>query len=278
MKDDDHVDISQIPENAVPVLDHGYVLYVDRMGTDDDICEAARLSYGRGTKKVSNNEKLIKYLYSHDHTSPFEMVEMKFQIRMPIFIMRQWVRHRTANLNEYSGRYSIMPKLYYVPKPHQIKGQHATNKQASGQELDFQTAVNVSTNIHYASEYLFAMYEKLLQIGVSREMARIILPLNTYTEIVWKLDLNNLLKMLRLRDDPHAQPEIQAYAKVISNYVKEFYPMTYNAYMARKQAITLSMDELASLFSGDQTNLSKSQKARLDDIQRDLQQKLGLQI
>jgi thymidylate synthase (FAD) len=273
----DEIDLLEMPEGAVPVLDCGYVLYVDHMGTDDDIVEAARLSYGRGTKKTSTNTNLIKYLYSNRHTSPFEMVELKVQIRMPIFVMRQWVRHRTANLNEYSGRYSIMPRMWYNPAPWDIKRQHPVNHQASGDPLDEDTCFLASKLIWESSNQSFNTYEKLLSLGVSREMARIVLPLNTYTEIVWKMDLNNLLHFLRLRDDSHAQPEIQAFAREIGRLVKQHWPVAYEAYEIGRESVTLSMDELTALITGNRDNLSKSQKAKSEDLQRRLQQKIGLQ-
>lgn len=266
------VDLFTQPADSISVLDHGYVALIDVMGTDDDIAEAARLSYGRGTKKVNKNEGLIRYLYSHQHTSPFEMVEMKFQMRLPIFVMRQWVRHRTANLNEYSGRYSIMPRLFYIPRPWQIKGQHKVNKQASGYSLEEDIAYLANELILKASNQAFDTYDHLLKLGVSREMARIVLPLNTYTEIVWKMDLNNMLKFLWLRDDEHAQPEIQAYAKVIASFVEEKFPMTYKAYMESRQSFTLTKEELIALMTGDRSKLSKSQTARSEDLQRQIQQ------
>lgn len=268
----EEVDLLERPENSVAVLDHGYVSLVDTFGTDDDIAEAARLSYGRGTKKVNKNEGLIRYLYSHHHTSPFEMVEMKFQMRLPIFVMRQWVRHRTANLNEYSGRYSIMPRLWYVPDEADIKGQHSTNKQASDGTLGGDLPAIARQLIDETSEEAFNRYEQLLAMGVSREMARIILPLNMYTEIVWKMDLNNMLKFLWLRDDSHAQPEIQAYARVIADFVAEKFPMTYAAYLQSRESVTLTRDELLALITGDRSKLSRSQAAKSEDLQRHIQQ------
>lgn len=268
----EEVDLLERPENSVAVLDHGYVSLVDTFGTDDDIAEAARLSYGRGTKKVNKNEGLIRYLYSHHHTSPFEMVEMKFQMRLPIFVMRQWVRHRTANLNEYSGRYSVMPKLWYVPELDMIKGQDKTNRQASSGELSQNTRMQTQQLIDSASAQAFTDYETLLDIGVSREMARIILPLNMYTEIVWKMDLNNMLKFLWLRDDSHAQPEIQAYARVIADFVAKKFPMTYAAYLQSRESVTLTRDELLALITGDRSKLSRSQAAKSEDLQRHIQQ------
>lgn len=268
----EEIDLLERPANSVAVLDHGYVSLVDTFGTDDDIAEAARLSYGRGTKKINKNEGLIRYLYSHHHTSPFEMVEMKFQIRLPIFVMRQWIRHRTANLNEYSGRYSIMPRVWYVPQTADIKGQHSTNKQASDGALEFTEATTVQSIIDRISAETFDQYEELLNMGVSREMARIILPLNMYTEIVWKMDLNNMLKFLWLRDDSYAQPEIQAYAKVISDFVAEKFPMTYAAYRQSRESITLTRDELLALITNDSSKLSRSQTAKHENLQQYIQQ------
>ena len=269
---------ADFPEDSIRVLDTGYIKFVDVMGKDEDIAAAARISYGKGTTKAKNDDGLIEYLYSHAHTSPFEMVEMKFQMRLPIFVMRQLVRHRTANLNEYSGRYSEMPDRWYVPSIDQIRRQHATNKQASGEPLTQAEALIARNIINSTSERAFDQYHHLLSMGVSRETARIVLPLNTYTEIVWKMDMNNLLKFLILRDDPHSQWEIQQYAQIISSFVMEYFPATYSAYMKRKQAITLTQDELMALVTGDYSRLRKSQKERVQNLQRDLQQKITAEM
>ncbi|ANJ20831.1 thymidylate synthase [Roseobacter phage RD-1410Ws-07] len=274
----EEVDLLERPDESTPVLDHGYVALVDTMGSDAAIAEAARLSYGRGTRSVRSPEGLINYLYSHHHTSPFEMAEMKFQMRLPIFVMRQWVRHRTANLNEYSGRYSVMPRLWYVPETKDIKHQDTVNKQGSSGEFDFAEATAIQSMIDRASERAFDDYEELLSRGVSREMARIILPLNMYTEIVWKMDLNNMLKFLWLRDDGHAQPEIQAYAQVIAGYVEQAFPMTYAAYKKARQAVTLTYPELYAILTGDRSALSKSETAKSEALQRDLQQWIRAQL
>ena len=268
----EEIDMLERPDESTPVLDHGYVALVDTMGSDEAIAEAARLSYGRGTRSVRSPEGLINYLYRNHHTSPFEMAEMKFQMRLPIFVMRQWVRHRTANLNEYSGRYSVMPKLWYVPETKDIKRQDTVNKQASSGEFDFAEATMIQSMIDCASEQAFETYESLLEYGVSREMARIILPLNMYTEIVWKMDLNNMLKFLWLRDDGHAQPEIQAYAKVIAGFVEEKFPLTYAAYKEARASVTLTYPELLAIITGDRSGLSKSQTKKSENLQRDLQQ------
>lgn len=268
----EEVDMEAMPEGATQVHNLGYVALMDVMGTDDDIAEAARLSYGRGTKKARDNSGLIRYLYSHAHTSPFEMVEMKFQMRLPIFVMRQWVRHRTANLNEYSGRYSVMPRMWYTPQPDDIMIQDTVNKQGSVPGLSRDLQLDASHKIWLASERAFDTYDELLKMGVSREMARIVLPLNTYTEIVWKMDLNNMLKFLWLRDDSHAQPEIQAYARVIAQMVQEKFPMVYTAYKESRESFTLTKHELLALITGDRSALSKSQTKKSEDIQLQLQQ------
>lgn len=265
---------SDLPNGAQKVLDHGYILLVNTMGTDADIAAAARLSYGRGTTKVNKDDGLINYLYKNAHTSPFEMCEMKFQMRLPIFVMRQLVRHRTANLNEYSGRYSEMPELWYIPKIEQICSQHATNKQGSGEPLTQSAAIEIQNMMNIASENAFCTYKALLNRGLARETAREILPLNTYTEVVWKMDLNNLLKFLMLRDDEHAQWEIREYAKHISGMLKSCFPLTYAAYEKKRNSVTLTRDELWFLFTGKGDKLSKSELAKMQKMQLDFQQEM----
>lgn len=266
------VDLYQVPNEASIVHKLGFVKLIKVDGEDHDIVSAARLSYGRGTTPLRDGTGLINYLYAHAHTSPFEMVSMKFQIRMPIFVMRQWVRHRTASLNEYSGRYSEMPELYYVPDAEDIKGQHTSNKQASGEVLTPYGQHTAVSLIQEQSAQAFETYRKLLEMGVSREMARIVLPLNTYTEIVWKMDLHNLLHFLKLRDDSHAQPEIQAYAKVIASKVESFFPITYAAYKEWKNSYRLTESMMQALMNTGEghtdawSKLSRSQKETLKEI------------
>lgn len=266
----EEVDLLVIPEGAKKVLDHGYVALMDVFGSDDDIVEAARLSYGRGTSKKRDNTGLIRYLYSHHHTSPFEMAELKFQMRLPIFVMRQLVRHRTANLNEYSGRYSEMPRLFYVPNVEDIKGQSTINKQGSEGVLPEEQATIMRNEIISMSEAAFDLYQDLLDQKMSREMARIVLPLNTYTEIVWKMDLNNMLKFLWLRDDGHAQPEIRVYAQAIAEAVQMNFPKTYAAYLESRESVTLSKKELYAILTGDRSTLSKSETAKSFALQEEL--------
>ncbi len=250
-KKDEPVDLLTMPEGAINILDHGYIKLVDVNGSDADIAHAARMSYGRGTKQVSNEEGLIRYLYRNAHTSPFEMVGIKVQMRLPIFVMRQLVRQRTFRLNEYSGRYSIMPRLFYCPALAQICGQHQTNKQGSGDPLSRPRAKKARDIFFDTCNAAFDNYEDLLDLGVAREEARIVLPLSTYTETVVQMDLNNLLKFLWLRDDEHAQWEIRQYAQVISQFVKDNFPATYAAYERKRSSVTLTQKQLEVLFSGN---------------------------
>jgi thymidylate synthase (FAD) len=252
------------PEGTTPVLDYGFFKVLEVMGSDKTICESARMSYGRGTKRLNNDEGLINYLVRHHHTSPLEMGEIRMHIRMPIFVMRQWVRHRTANLNEYSGRYSEMVRLFYVPEPDQICLQDKVNKQGSAEPIGEPKVFNARGIIENISNDAFDEYEKLLRMGVSRETARIILPLNTYTEVVWKLDVSNLLKFLWLRDDSHAQWEIRQYALHVAAAVKEHFPLVYAAYERTRASTTLTDRQITALITGDDEGLPKNEIAELD--------------
>ena len=236
-----------MPQGAIKVLDHGFVILRDVMGNDHDIAESARMSYGRGTKKVNSDEGLLRYLLLNHHTSPFEMAEIKVHMRLPIFVMRQWVRHRTANLNEYSGRYSEMPRLFYIPSVEHICSQNTVNKQGSADPLPVDQARAVQATMKAVSNKAFDDYELMLAGGVSRETARIILPLNTYTEIVWKIDLNNLIKLLMLRNDHHAQYEIRAYAQELEKIFEVCFPETYKVYKELRNQITLTQNELMAV-------------------------------
>jgi thymidylate synthase (FAD) len=214
-----------------PVLDHGFVRLVDVMGSDDSIVQAARVSYGKGTKKRHEDKGLIRYLMRHQHTTPFEMVEFKFHVKLPIFVARQWIRHRTANVNEYSGRYSVMEDQFYVPDPEEIRYQSQTNRQGRNEEVvpveiqrEFIDALNQVTGRSYED------YQHFIDAGVARELARINLPLALYTQWYWKIDLHNLLHFLRLRLDVHAQAEFQKYAQVIAGIVEKVCPITWEAF------------------------------------------------
>lgn len=227
---------------AFPVLDHGFVRVVDYMGTDNAIVQAARVSYGAGTKKMREDEGLIRYLLRHRHTTPFEMCEIKFHIKLPIFIARQWIRHRTANVNEYSGRYSVMDKEFYVPKPEHLAAQSVSNRQGRGDVLEGAEADRALEILGGDAEAAYAHYEELLngneagdiydenKQGLARELARMNLPVNYYTQWYWKIDLHNLMHFLSLRADSHAQYEIRAYADIMIEILKAWVPLTYQAF------------------------------------------------
>jgi len=256
------------PTNAIQVLDHGFFEVKEVMCSDKEIAESARMSYGRGTKKVNNDEGLINYLVRNHHTSPLEMGEIRFHMRLPIFVMRQLVRHRTANLNEYSGRYSEMVRLFYTPELAKIMCQSdGPNKQMSGQPLPEEEAKECQEIIDTSSNMSFDDYEELLRRNVSRETARIVLPLNTYTECVWKLDVSNLIKFLYLRDDDHAQWEIRVYARLIGEAVERFFPLVYVAYMRERDSLKLTPMQIESLIRGETLEgMSKSETAQVADL------------
>src|SRR5271167_489324 len=229
---------------AVPVLDHGFVRVVDYMGDDSAVVQAARVSYGRGTRKTTEDEGLIRYLMRHHHSTPFEMCEIKYHVKLPIFVARQWIRHRTANVNEYSARYSIMDKDFYIPEPAQLAVQSANNRQGRGGVLDGDTAQHVMQLLRDDAEQTFGHYEEMLDadgIGLARELARMNLTLNTYTQWYWKTDLHNLFHFLRLRADEHAQYEIRVYAEAMLETVKAWVPLSYGAFCDyRLGALTFS--------------------------------------
>jgi len=227
----------------VKVLDHGFVGLVDVMGDDSSIVQAARTSYGKGTKSVSEDRGLIRYLMRNFHTSVFEMIEFKFHIKLPIFVMRQHVRHRTANLNEYSGRYSVMTDEFYIPEQHRLQSQSVLNKQGSGAQLGGAELEAVHDLIKHMSTESYKSYLALIndpqsedywpidgRQGLSRELSRIILPQNNYTECYWKIDLKNLLHYIRLRADSHAQWEIQEFARALAQFVKAQCPIAFEAF------------------------------------------------
>ncbi|UCG63322.1 MAG: FAD-dependent thymidylate synthase [Candidatus Zixiibacteriota bacterium] len=214
------------------VLDHGFVRLVDYMGSDEAIVQAARVSYGKGTKKVSEDRGLIRYLMRHKHTTPFEMVEFKFHVKLPIFVARQWIRHRSANVNEYSGRYSVMKEEFYLPEPQDIRYQSQVNKQGrSDEEVPDELKHQLLDYLKSSQTEAFENYMEFVDKGLARELARINLPLSLYTEWYWKIDLHNLFHFLRLRMDPHAQYEFQQYAKVMAKIVRTVCPMAFEAFM-----------------------------------------------
>ena len=223
------------------VLDKGFVRVVDKMGVDSSIVQAARISYGEGTKQVSQDRALIRYLMRHKHTSPFEMCEIKLHIKMPIFVARQWVRHRTANLNEYSARYSLMPDEFYIPQEKDIALQSVDNKQGRGEALTHAQASEIRALIEEQSQKAYAAYEKMIAQGVARELARIVLPQNIYTQFYWKCDLHNLLHLIALRSHSTAQYEVREFSHAIEEIVKEWVPITYEAFVDyRKEACIVS--------------------------------------
>jgi len=222
--------MTQIPEDAIKCLDKGFVRLVDSMGGDDAIVQAARVSYGKGTSKVSQDRGLIRYLMRHRHTTPFEMVEFKFHCKMPIFVARQWVRHRTANINEYSLRYSEARDEFYYPDPKHIQLQSALNKQGRAGKIPKKITDKVLQYFKEISERSFEMYQELNEAGLARELIRAILPVNLYTEWYWKNDLHNLLHFISLRSDSHAQYEIRVFSDAMAESVQKVAPFAWEAY------------------------------------------------
>jgi len=236
-------ELEEILYEAIPILDHGFIRVVDYMGNDTSIVQAARVSYGKGTKKVSTDSGLIKYLMRHWHSTPFEMCEIKYHVKLPIFIARQWIRHRTANVNEYSARYSILDKEFYLPAAENLAAQSKSNRQGRGDVIKGDQAKQVLDLLKKDAEQTYKNYEEMLnerydgtvidekKAGLARELARMNLTLNTYTQWYWKTDLLNLMNFLRLRADDHAQYEIRAYADVMLDTLKKWVPITYEAFM-----------------------------------------------
>ena len=219
---------------AHPVLDHGFIRVIDYMGDDSAIVQAARVSYGAGTRHVQNDEGLIRYLMRHWHSTPFEMCEVKLHVKLPVFVARQWIRHRTANVNEYSARYSILDREFYIPEPAQLAAQSTVNNQGRGAVLEGAEAARVLETLKRDAATSYDHYEEMLsqegQQGLARELARMNLPMNIYTQWYWKTDLHNLFHFLRLRADIHAQYEIRVYAEAIAACVRDWVPAAYAAF------------------------------------------------
>ncbi len=268
---------------AIPVLDHGFVRVIDYMGDDAAVVQAARVSYGRGTKRVSEDAGLIRYLMRHRHSTPFEMCEIKYHVKLPIFVARQWIRHRTANVNEYSARYSVMDREFYIPAPEHLAAQSDSNRQGRGSVLQGDEAAAVLDLLRVDSERAYDGYAWMLnedaadpaRQGLARELARMNLTLNTYTQWYWKADLHNLLGFLSLRADTHAQYEIRAYAEAMLATVAAWVPATYEAFKDyRTGAATFSAAMLAVLqrkLAGEavdqpSSGLSKREWAELEKI------------
>jgi thymidylate synthase (FAD) len=259
--------LEEILYEALPVLDHGFVRVVDYMGDDGAIVQAARVSYGRGTRRVSEDRGLINYLMRHRHTTPFEMCEIKYHVKLPIFVARQWIRHRTANVNEYSARYSILDNEFYIPAPEHLAAQATSNRQGRGDVIAGAAARRVMELLREDAERAYAGYETLLNEdetgaprdpswpGLARELARMNLSLNFYTQWYWKTDLHNLFHFLSLRADPHAQYEIRTYADAMLETVKRWVPLAYQAFIDyRMNAATISakgLDVIRRMLAGE---------------------------
>ena len=236
-------ELEKVLYEAIPVLDHGFIRVIDYMGDDSSIVQSARVSYGKGTKKVSTDEGLIRYLMRHWHSTPFEMCEIKYHVKLPIFIARQWIRHRTANVNEYSARYSILDKEFYIPAKEQLSAQATNNRQGRGELITGEQADEVLKMLKDDAERTYDNYEKMLnerfdgtiidekKSGLARELARMNLTLNSYTQWYWKTDLLNLMNFLFLRADSHAQYEIRVYAEKMLDTVKKWVPITHAAFL-----------------------------------------------
>jgi thymidylate synthase (FAD) len=236
-------ELEKVLYEAIPVLDHGFIRVIDYMGDDTSIVQSARVSYGKGTKKVSTDEGLIRYLMRHWHSTPFEMCEIKYHVKLPIFIARQWIRHRTANVNEYSARYSILDKEFYIPAKEQLSAQATNNRQGRGDLITGQQADEVLKILKEDAVRTYDNYEKMLnerfdgtiidekKSGLARELARMNLTLNSYTQWYWKTDLLNLMNFLFLRGDSHAQYEIRVYAEKMLETVKKWVPITHAAFL-----------------------------------------------
>ena len=236
-------ELEKILYEVLPVLDHGLIRVVDYMGDDTSIVQSARVSYGKGTKKISTDSGLIKYLMRHRHSTPFEMCEIKYHVKLPIFVARQWIRHRTANVNEYSARYSILDKEFYLPEKENLAAQSKNNRQGRGDLINGKQADDVLKILKEDAEKSYKDYETMLnerydgtiinenKKGLARELARMNLTLNTYTQWYWKTDLLNLLNFLSLRADDHAQYEIRAYADVMIDTLKRWVPITFESFM-----------------------------------------------
>ena len=248
------------------VLDHGFVRVIDYMGDDAAICQAARVSYGKGTKSVQNDEGLIRYLMRHWHSTPFEMCEIKLHVKLPVFVARQWIRHRTANVNEYSARYSILDREFYIPEADALAAQSVVNNQGRGDALSGEEAARVLDYLKGDAARCYDHYEEMIsqegQAGLARELARMNLPANIYTQWYWKVDLHNLFHFLRLRADAHAQYEIRVYAEAICKLVADWVPAAYGAFEDyRMGGATLSskaIDCVRRMLKGEQVTQETS--------------------
>jgi thymidylate synthase (FAD) len=266
--------LEEILYEPLPVLDHGFVRVIDYMGDDNAVVQAARVSYGKGTKKMTEDAGLIRYLMRHWHSTPFEMCEIKFHVKLPIFVARQWIRHRTANVNEYSARYSIMDKEFYLPQRDQLAVQSTQNRQGRGQTLNDKEAARVMQLLKQDSESVYDHYKEMLnedeqgnvidagREGFARELARMNLTLNYYTQWYWKVDLHNLMHFLRLRADAHAQYEIRVYADAMVDVLSRWCPHTFEAFkeyrMGGAQISTTGLAIVQRMLKGEKVQQAES--------------------
>jgi thymidylate synthase (FAD) len=266
---------------AYPVLDHGFVRVVDYMGDDAAICQAARVSYGKGTKSAQNAEGLIRYQMRHWHSTPFEMCEIKLHVKLPVFVARQWIRHRTANVNEYSARYSILDREFYIPAPEHLAAQSVINNQGRGEALTGDEAARVLEILKSDANRAYDHYESMIsedgQQGLARELARMNLPANIYTQWYWKVDLHNLFHFLRLRADSHAQYEIRVYADQICKVVADWVPFAYKAFedyrMGGETLSAAALDCVRRMLKGEEVTKENSGMSARE--WRELQEVLG---
>jgi thymidylate synthase (FAD) len=266
--------LEEILFRPLPVLDHGFIRVVDYMGDDAAIVQAARVSYGRGTKKGSEDAQLINYLMRHAHSTPFEMAEIKLHVKLPIFVARQWIRHRTASVNEYSARYSILDREFYVPSPEHLAAQSASNRQGRENVLMGDEATLVLEMLRQDAHRAYEHYREMLNSddqgakldpkrdGLARELARMNLPVNFYTQWYWKIDLHNLMGFLRLRADQHAQYEIRAYAEVLLQVLQRWVPMTHAAFLEYRlhgaQLSSSALNVIRRMLAGDAVDQGNS--------------------
>lgn len=252
----------ELLDKEIPCLDQGFVRMVDYMGGDARIVQSARVSYGEGTKTVREDKGLINYLMKNDHTSPFEQVVLTFHCKMPIFVARQWVRHRTARLNEISGRYSILKEEFYMPPPEQFRLQSSTNRQGRADEqVPLEDALAIIKGLDKINKNTYKRYKSMLKAGLARELARITLPLSLYTEWYWQIDLHNLFHFIHLRADPHAQYEIRVYAEALATCAHAVAPLAFNAFeehrMHAKKFSRAECKALAEMLEGREPQMEE---------------------
>lgn len=284
--------LEEILYEPIPLLDHGFIRVIDYMGNDDAIVQAARVSYGKGTKKINEDQSLINYLIRHRHSTPFEMCEIKFHVKLPIFVARQWIRHRTANVNEYSARYSIMDNEFYLPKPEHLAAQSTINHQGRGDVIEGEKAQRILQLLKDDASRAYNHYQEMLnedeagnvihegEDGLARELARMNLPVNFYTQWYWKIDLHNFMHFLALRADSHAQYEIRVYAEAMLEMFRRWVPYCYQAFTDYRQgAVNLSgkgINVVKALLNGQKMTRQESGMGIRE--WRELQETLGIEL